>query len=258
MHKSQKKIESSIFGRTVLIIAEDPVARESIAGAFQNFQCQVLLAHNEADAMHLLYTNPQIQLVLIDVPSPISRGFEFLNRIRSLEEDYPPIFFITDKRDEHFNESFFHGVEAIFMKPINNDALVEGIVFSYGMLVDHSDRKFRRKRIRRARAQFDFSAPPLVTSSPTAKATPGNGYVTNISLGGMYICSMAALPALGQMINFKVICDENDEQIEFAGSAHVKWLRKDTDHGRPPGFGIEFENLSPSDTDLIKSIAKLS
>lgn len=239
-----KMVLGHLFGRSVLIVAQDAKTRESLAGAFQSFRCNVLLAADEANAISLLETNPQIEIIIVEVNSPIARGFPLLDKIRSLDVERPPIFFVSDKKDEDFDEAFFHGVEAVFLKPIHFDEVVKGVAFSYGMLMDNANRQHRRRRLRRARAQF----------SVESGEAPSTGYVTNISLGGMFISSMALLPSSNQVVTFKVQY-EDEKVYEVTGRAVVRWLRPMSEYGRPPGFGVEFMNLDAESTETIRILA---
>lgn len=230
-----KQVLSSLFERTVLIVEKSPEVRELIAGAFQNFRCRVILAGNEIDAFNLIDTRPEIDFVIVEVGNPISNGFPFLDRIRSLDDQRPPVFFIADKRDADFDRAFFLGCEAIFLKPLHFDELVKGVAFSYNMLVDHSARQHQRKRIRRVKTQFSNAQTGLDSV----------GYVTNVSAGGMYICSMYNHPTANQQIDFKLSFEGEEEKlIELSGRGVVRWLRPISEFGRPPGFGIEFTELS--------------
>lgn len=239
-----KMLLGNLFGRTVLIMAQDPKTRELLAGAFQSFRCNVLLGSDEAHALSLIETNPQIEVVIAEVNSPVSNGFNFLDRIRSLDSESPPIFFVSDQRDEHYEAAFFQGAEAIFLKPIHFDELVKGVAFSYGMLMDRSDRQHRRRRVRRAKVQYSLDG----------TEAPSTGYVTNISIGGMFISSMAKLPAANQVISFRLFFDQ-ENPINIEGRAVVRWLRPIAEYGRPPGYGVEFMNLSPESTELIKTLS---
>ena len=244
------KILKSLFGKTVLIVCNNAETREMIAGAFQNFNCKVLLAGKEYEAVTLIHTNPTIEVVIVEVDTPISQGFEFLEKIRSLDVERPPVFFVSNQRDSHFDEAFFLGVEAIFLKPIHFDELVKGVAFSHELLMEqHSGRVHRRRRIRRAKAVF--------TNESTGMAS--HGYVTNISIGGMFICSMYSLPAANQVIDFKLQYD-GEQMVELSGRAAVRWLRPIAHYGRPPGFGVEFKDLDETAKKIVSDLidAKLA
>lgn len=241
-----KQILSALFERTVLIIERLPEVREMIAGAFQNFRCKVLLASSHSEAFNLIETQPRIDFVIADVGNPISNGFPFLEKLRTLDNQRPPVFFIADKRDADFDEAFFLGADAIFLQPIHFDELVKGVAFSYDLLVDHSDRKHKRRRVRRSRIQF----------SNRATGLSGTGYVMNLSAGGMYVSAMYNHPTANQTIDFKLI-HESEPPIELSGQATIKWLRPIAEYGRPPGFGAEFNNLTPAaQAELQKIVGK--
>lgn len=239
-----KMVLGNLFGRTILIVASDAPTREMLAGAFQSFRCNVLLGSDSSHALKLIETNPQIEIVILEIASPISNGFSFVDSVRALDADGPPVFFVADKKDDDFEKAFFHGVEAIFLKPILFDELVKGVAFSYGMLMDRSDRMHSRRRMRRAKVQYSVEGDELNSS----------GYVTNISLGGMFVSSVAKLPAATQNIQFRIFYD-SETPVEINGRAIVRWLRPKSEYGRPPGFGVEFVDLEPHCVESIRTLS---
>lgn len=245
------KILESLFGKTILIVGGRGRTNDLVGAAFQPLHCRVLTSADESEALRLIHSDASIEVVILDVEGPVSNGFGFLDMIRPLDHERPPVFFLADQRDQFFEEAFFRGVEAIFVRPLNYTELVKGIEFSHDLLMDRdSGRRHRRRRIRRAKV--------VVTSEDTGSAL--NGYVTNFSAGGMFICSMYMLPRANEKIQFKMIYEipvgagMDPKQIEVSGNASVRWVRPQAHLGRPPGFGIEFKELDETARDTIKMI----
>jgi Tfp pilus assembly protein PilZ len=69
----------------------------------------------------------------------------------------------------------------------------------------------------------------------------------------MFISSMSELPKEGDVIKYKLMY-RADEFIEISGAAVVKWLRPGLELGRPPGFGVQFDNPSESAKELIQRL----
>jgi CheY-like chemotaxis protein len=226
-------IHGVIFGRTILIVSSDAKAREVLAGQFQSFQCHILLASDAKEATNHIHTAPKIDVVIMEIHDSISEAFEFVDSVVQHGTSTPPIFLVTDKIDMHFDEAFYRGVEAIFFKPMNLAEMLKGIAYSLEVMIDRAERQHERRRLRRARLEFTDESTGLTSS----------GHVMNISKGGMYVSSMYNHPTALQSIKFKLVCDF-DGPLELSGRGLVKWSRASTEYGRPPGFGIEFKDLS--------------
>lgn len=73
----------------------------------------------------------------------------------------------------------------------------------------------------------------------------------DLSLGGMFIRSMAPAPA-GTLI--KLECDVAGGGQAIRGVARVVWLRDSSDDAHPAGMGVKFIKLDPGARDAIKAI----
>lgn len=245
------KILESLFGKTILIVGGKGRTNDLVGAAFQPLHCRILTSAEHSEALRLIHSDASIEVVIVEIEGPVSNGFAFLDMIRPLDHERPPVFFLAEQRDPYFDEAFFRGVEAIFVKPLNYDELVKGVEFSHDLLMDHdSGRRHKRRRIRRAKV--------LVTNEITGATL--NGYVTNFSAGGMFVCSMYTLPRANERIQFKMIYEipagagSDPKQIEISGHASVRWVRPQAHLGRPPGFGIEFKDLDDQSREAINMI----
>ena len=231
-----REILGQLKSRTILLIASSLKTREELAGIFQQYGCKSLMAGNDKEALDLIYHGIGVDVILKSVESPISSSFKFVRNAYLQFSDLPPIFFISNQLDPHFDNAFFEGVEAIFVEPIQPDELVEGVAFSLEALMNQRERKHRRQRIRNVKVSYNVGS------------SQNSGYATNISTGGMFVGSMLTLPNPGQLINFR-LSSEGQNKIELSGFAIVRWLRQKMKHGRPRGFGIEFVGL---DVDALR------
>lgn len=238
----EKSSIQTLVGSKLLIVAPAGETRAQLAGAFRGIGCHALVVGDETQAIRTLQSNLKIDGILLEVEPPISCSFQFVRYVRSHVTEAPPVFLVTDRIDPHFDNAFFEGVEAIFVKPLMPDEVLRGVAYSSDTLLAQPIRNHRRKRIRRARVSYSVDSKNVL------------GYATNIGSGGMFIGSMDRLPSANQKIKF-VLLSENSKAAEVCGVAIVKWLRPKIEHGRPRGFGVEFTEL---DQDTVKVVSELS
>jgi len=83
----------------------------------------ILEATNGLDAINLLKTQGDIELVLLDIKMPVMDGIEFLTHIQSMSEfkKLPVIVLTTDETRKH--EAFDHGAFDFLVKPIREHDL---------------------------------------------------------------------------------------------------------------------------------------
>ncbi|AHJ12034.1 MULTISPECIES: response regulator [Sulfurospirillum] len=83
----------------------------------------IIEATNGLDAINLLKTQGDIDLVLLDIKMPVMDGIEFLTNIQSMNEfkKLPVIVLTTDETRKH--EAFEHGAFDFLVKPIREHDL---------------------------------------------------------------------------------------------------------------------------------------
>ena len=81
----------------------------------------IIEATNGLDAINLLKTQGDIDLVLLDIKMPVMDGIEFLTNIQSMLEfkKIPIIVLTTDETRK--NEAFEHGAFDFLVKPIREN-----------------------------------------------------------------------------------------------------------------------------------------
>lgn len=112
--------------QTILIVEDDPILSESIAELLSDAGYAVAAAHNGADALQYLQTNPAPQLILLDLMMPVLDGFGFRRaqlRDRVLSR-IPVIVLSAIWRNE---QVYSIGAADWFSKPADIDALLQAI-----------------------------------------------------------------------------------------------------------------------------------
>lgn len=215
---------------TLLIVAPGGQDQPALYSIYRDFGCKILLASSDEEALNIMKTEPQIDVVLFEVQSgkPVSSCFEFVRHVRKLNPDLPPIFVVCDGVEAYFGDLFYEGVAGVFMTPLDLGEFTKAVAVSYSELLGHSDRQFKRRQLQRAGVSYS------IDSQSTS------GYATDISLGGMFIGTMNLLPFKDQPIRFRLSIENHSA---LSGGAVVKWLRPQIVLGRARGFGIEFSGV---------------
>ena len=115
----------------VLIVDDDEDVREDFRGVVERAGHDVVMAENGRVALDiLLAAAPEPRLVLLDLKMPVMDGWELLALMRSYNRlSRIPVILITATT---MREAARPAFEAILMKPVTEEALLEaiGIVLS--------------------------------------------------------------------------------------------------------------------------------
>lgn len=109
----------------ILAVDDDFINLKLISSMLRkNAQVGVIIeATNGLDAINLLKTQGDIDLVLLDIKMPVMDGIEFLTNVQSMIEfkKLPIIVLTTDETRKH--EAFDHGAFDFLVKPIREQEL---------------------------------------------------------------------------------------------------------------------------------------
>jgi CheY-like chemotaxis protein len=117
---------SSLDGRTILITDDDTRNIYALRSALEDFNMIVLSAESGADAIGLLRSHAEIDIVLMDIMMPEMDGYETIRRIRARDEwKNLPIIALTAKAMKGDREQCLAaGASEYISKPVDIDQLV--------------------------------------------------------------------------------------------------------------------------------------
>ncbi len=116
----------------VLLVDDDTINRKlikTLLSLHKDLVKEVIEANNGAEALEIVESNPDIDLVLLDILMPILDGRGFLKAFRSHKSNsnIPVIVLTTD--DSIKNEVLNYGADDILIKPIKEGNLIKHITY---------------------------------------------------------------------------------------------------------------------------------
>lgn len=130
---------NDLANRRVLVVDDNPCAREILVSAMQSFSLQVSQAASGEEALANLEETPPDQpydLVLLDWKMPGMDGLETARRIQSFKLRKTPAILMISAfgRDEAMKQAKEAGIDFFLMKPVNNSLLFNTIMESLGKI----------------------------------------------------------------------------------------------------------------------------
>ncbi|MBN2768542.1 MAG: response regulator [Campylobacterales bacterium] len=109
----------------VLVVDDDFINRKLLENILKKHDevIEILEAENGEDALAKIASNPQINMILLDIIMPIIDGMEFLKKFRADMKytNIPVIILSTD--DTKKTEALNHGANDFLRKPIKEEDL---------------------------------------------------------------------------------------------------------------------------------------
>ncbi len=110
---------------TILIAEDDNINFLLFQKMMQNKNFKIIRAVNGQEAVDICLTNPNIDLVLMDIKMPIMTGFEALEQIRPMRPNLPIIAQTAYSSSDDKIKIEEAGFNGYITKPLNRDTLFE-------------------------------------------------------------------------------------------------------------------------------------
>jgi len=117
---------ATLKGRTILITDDDTRNIYALRSALEDFEMNVLSAESGAEAIGLLRSHEEIDVVLMDIMMPEMDGYETIRRIRARDEwkDLPIIALTAKAMKGDREQCLAAGASEYISKPVDIDQLV--------------------------------------------------------------------------------------------------------------------------------------
>jgi CheY-like chemotaxis protein len=118
--------ENTFRGKKVLVVDDDIRNVFAIAQILEEREIEVLEAENGAIALDILKSNPNINLVLMDIMMPVMDGYETMKIIRSTPgtENIPIITLSAKAMKEDYQKAIDNGANDYISKPVDVQKLL--------------------------------------------------------------------------------------------------------------------------------------
>jgi two-component system, chemotaxis family, chemotaxis protein CheY len=120
-------MEGNNMTNTILILDDSSSLRQVLAMSLQRTGYKVLEAENGVDALKIVETDENIDLIISDLNMPEMDGLTFISRIRAMDKmKFKPVIMLTTENGEDLKANGMElGVRAWLTKPFMPDQLLD-------------------------------------------------------------------------------------------------------------------------------------
>jgi CheY-like chemotaxis protein/two-component sensor histidine kinase len=111
-HKDQKKENE------ILLVEDDLEQVKLLQALLDKFNIKTIIAHNGADAIHIVQKSPTIKVVFMDINLPEMNGFDATREIRKHNPNIPIIAMTGFSSIYQCNNALHVGCDDFFVKPL--------------------------------------------------------------------------------------------------------------------------------------------
>jgi len=119
------QLKNDLKGKTILIAEDEPNSMFFIKTLFKDFDIQILEAHNGLEAVEIFHSQPNIDLILLDIKMPVMNGYDALKKIRSINDSVPIIIQTAHSFSNERALAKAMGCTGFITKPIEADSLYQ-------------------------------------------------------------------------------------------------------------------------------------
>jgi PAS domain S-box-containing protein len=120
-------IEYNWAGKTILIAEDDESSYLLLEEVITTNKAKVLHVEDGYSAVEMIKTNPDIDIVLMDIYLPVINGYEATRQIKQFRKELPVIAQTANAMTYDKEKSIHAGCDAYFTKPINSKQLLKTI-----------------------------------------------------------------------------------------------------------------------------------
>jgi CheY-like chemotaxis protein len=122
---SKEKTENKIKDLKILIVEDDSISKLLITIAVKPFSKEIIKVSTGFEAIEACRTNPDIDLVMMDINMPEMGGYEATKQIREFNKDLVIIAQTANGMQSDRDEAIEAGCTDYISKPININSLSE-------------------------------------------------------------------------------------------------------------------------------------
>jgi PAS domain S-box-containing protein len=176
LQQQQRQLTSDatlVHGMTVLVVDDNPTARDIIQSMLTSLKFHADTAANGAEALEKIqsahHQGSPYQLVMMDWKMPGMDGLETIRQIKQQAGPDAPFFVMVTayNRDELLAQAAELSIQAVLVKPLTPSTLLDSILMAFGQQVLHSPRRLSSEQAyRQAIAAIQGAHLLLVEDNP--------------------------------------------------------------------------------------------
>ncbi|MCF8229409.1 MAG: response regulator [Bacteroidales bacterium] len=124
---NNKKPNYNWQDKTILVVEDTETSTRYFEAALIKTKARLFWAYNGKDAIKIIQSEKNIDLILMDIHMPLMNGFEATKEIKKLRGDIPVIVQTAYVLSGEEEKSFEAGADAFLSKPIKYQTLLETI-----------------------------------------------------------------------------------------------------------------------------------
>jgi len=120
--------------KNILIVDDEEIIISNLAILIEDLYDEVFVAYNGLEALDLLLSNKEINLIVSDINMPIMDGVELIKKVREHKLETPFIFFTAHGNDKLMLEAVKYGAYDFIDKPLFQDleeVIEKGFEYSF-------------------------------------------------------------------------------------------------------------------------------
>ena len=109
--------------RKILVAEDSALLRNMYRMIFKQVEgCTLLQAEDGKKALDMLSSNPDVDVIILDINMPVISGLDFLEIIRNEElyKNIPVIIVSTEGKEDDINRGLALGADAYIIKPFKS------------------------------------------------------------------------------------------------------------------------------------------
>ncbi len=114
-------------GKKILVVEDTETSTRYFEAALIKTQARLFWAYNGKDAIRIVETEKDLDLILMDIHMPLMNGFDATREIKKIRPEVPVIVQTAYVLSGEEEKSYESGADAFLSKPIKYQTLLETI-----------------------------------------------------------------------------------------------------------------------------------
>lgn len=121
-----KQSAAPLTDRKILVVDDEEGIREILREELEFLGATVFDSANGRKAFELFSSNP-VEVIVSDIRMPGGDGLELLDRVKSIDVQFPPMLFMTGFADIAFEAAYHRGIEGVLAKPFVTQEILDRV-----------------------------------------------------------------------------------------------------------------------------------